>query len=341
MTTKNQALDKKAGLFLKAFWAALITLLIVGCGNPAAPKVYRVGLLSGAGVFNSTLEGFKETMTELGYIEGENITYDLQEANGDGATMQAISEKFVADGVDLIVTTTNAGAIAAQKATADSKTPVIFTIVLAPTQTGIVSDLREPGDNVTGVRNPLEDFIGKRIEFLHQMDPDIKRIWVPYNPQYVTVNVVLERLRKTAPLLNVELVETTVDSPEAIRAELEKLTQKDDIGIDAILVMPDLTVQTPAGWEAIVTFANEHEVPIAANTETQVDQGALFAYLSDNIETGQLAAPLADKVLRGSDPASIPVASAEPRLIINYQISQALGLTINESMLAQAIKIVR
>ena len=114
-----------------------------------------------------------------------------------------------------------------------------------------------------------------------------------------------------------------------------------DVGFDAIIIMPDLTVQLPPSWEAILAFANEHQIPITSNTLSQVEQGALFAYLSDNIETGQQAAPLAVKILRGSNPAEIPVASAEPHLVINFNAAQELGLNLEQGILAQASQIIR
>ena len=325
--------------FVTLIGVILGAILLTGCGALNAPESYSVGLLSGVDVFNTTLDGFKAEMAELGYVEGENITYDLQSAGGDAEAMKQISEKFVADGADLIVTTTNGAALAAQAATKDSGVPVVFTIVLAPQQTGVVSDLREPGANVTGVRNPLEDFIGKRVEILQRMDPNVKRIWVPFNPKYVTVNVVLERLRQVAPELGVELVETPVSSPEDVIAALE--ARPDAADIDAVVIMPDLTVQLADSWQAILAYAEENDLPIAANTLSQVHDGALFAYLSDNLETGQLAAPLADKILQGNDPATIPVATSEPHLIINFQTAQALGLTIEDGLLAQAIEVIR
>jgi putative ABC transport system substrate-binding protein len=322
-------------------WLILATILLSGCGVLNSAESYRVGLLSGVDVFNTTLDGFKDEMVELGYVEGENIVYDQKFAGGDATAMKQISEQFVADGADLIVTTTNGTALAARTATEGSGVPVVFTIVLAPQQTGVVHNLREPGANITGVRNPLEDFIGKRIEILIRLDPEVRRIWVPYNPKYVTVNVVLERLRQVAPALGVELVETPVNTPEDLLAALETRSGQAELDIDAIVIMPDLTVQLPQSWQAILDYAMKNRLPIAANTRGQVRDGALFAYLSDNVETGRLAAPLADKILQGNDPATIPVATSEPRLIINYQTSQTLSLTIDEGLLVQAIEVIR
>lgn len=341
MTHKASTHPVRANWLITTVIIVISSLLLLGCNAQEGPKIYRVGLLSGVDVFNSTLDGFKEGMAELGYTEGENIIYDFQAAGGDSAKMKEICQKFVDDGVDLIVTTTNAGALTARSVTKGTGIPVVFTIVLAPVETGVVENLRQPGGNVTGVRNPLEDFVGKRVEFLLQMAPDAKRLWVPYNPQYVTVETVLNQLRQVAPSLGLELVETPVASPEEVVAELEKRANADDVGFDAIIIMPDLTVQLPASWDAILAFANQHQIPISSNTLSQVEQGALFAYLSDNVESGQQAAPLADKILRGSAPAEIPVASAEPHLIVNFNVAQNLGLNIEQGLLAQASQIIR
>jgi len=338
-------LNKQSKWTSAAILLTLAGLLWSGCGaidrGRGESKVYRVGLLSGGDIFNTAIDGFKAEMAELDYIEGENIVFDFQAAGGDAERMRQISEQFVADGVDLIFTTTNNAALAARAATEGTGVAVVFTFVIAPVKTGVVDDLRQPGGNLTGVRNPLENFVGKRVEFLLRMDPDVRRIWAPYNPQYPTVEAVLDQLRQDAPSLGVELIETPVSTPSDVIAELEARADANDIGFDAILIFPDLTVQLPDSWEAILALADDHNLAIAANTPGQVYQGALFSYLSDNVETGRQAAPLADKILRGSHPSAIPIASSEPRLIINYQVAESLGLTIGEGLLAQAAEVIR
>ena len=240
----------------------------------------------------------------------------------------------------MILSTTNHAALSARAAGAGTDVPAVFTFVIAPVQAGVVDDLRQPGGNITGVRNPLDVFVGKRIEFALQMVPNMKRLWVPYNPNYSTVTAVLTQLRRDGAALGVELVETPVDTPADVIAALDEYTQA-EIDFDAIIIFPDMTVQIPDSWNAILSFAGEHNLPILANTPGQVEQGALFSYLSDNVATGEQAARLVHQILQGTVPADLPVETAEQFLTINLQTAQALGLDVPDAVLRQADTVIR
>jgi len=320
---------------------SLVGLLLAACVAVNTPKVYRVGFLSGSDTFKDANEGFKAGLTELGYIEGENISYDFQSADGDREKMEQIAEKFVADRVDLIFTTTTGAAQVAQAATAGTDIPVIFTIVSDPVGSGVVADLRQPGGNITGATRSLEGLISKRVIFLHQMAPDVKRLWVPYAQDYPNADFTLKAIRQASSPLEIELIETPVSTVEEVIAEIARRSETGDPGFDAIQIVPDPTIQSEASLAAIFTFASDHNLPVVANAPDQVRQGALLTYSDDNFDTGQLAAPLADKIFQGANPATIPVAFSEPHLYINYKTAQALGLTIDDSLLMQASEIVR
>lgn len=323
----------------KLIWLAALmmivvsSLLLTGCGG-AKSEVYRVGILAGADPFNATIDGFKAEMAELGYREGESISYDFQAAGGDQDRMNRIAEKFVTDEVDLILTTTTEAAKAAQTATAGTDIPIVFTIVLDPLADGLVNDLREPGGNITGVSRPLMGFMGRRVEYLHQVAPEVKRIWLLFQPDYLTTDVTLQTLHPVAQALGIELIETPIRTTDDLLAELNRCADTPDF--DAIMIMPDPVFQNAEMMEAIGSFANEHKLLLVGNTPGQVEQGAFFIYSDYNFQTGQLAAPLAEKILKGAEPATIPVAFAEPRLFINTQLAQTLGLEADESLLTLA-----
>ena len=117
----------------KGFWLAILILIVGGslllsaCGAKK-PKEYRVGILVGVDAFTPVADGFKAKMAELGYVEGENIVYDFQSAQADAAKMKEISEKFVADEVDLILAITNGAALTAKAATEGTDIPVVFAV---------------------------------------------------------------------------------------------------------------------------------------------------------------------------------------------------------------------
>ncbi len=332
----------------KAVWIILSGLLAVGmlilpaCVAAApSPQIYRIGILVGAKLFDGVIDGFKQQMADYGYIEGENIQYDIKRAHGDPDAMRAIADKFVADDVDLILTVTNGAALAARRATENTDVPVLFTFVLAPKQTGVVDNLRQPGGNLTGVRNPLEIFIGKRLEFLQKISPAHRRVWTPYDPNYPTEKTILTRLRKDAAILNITLIETPVQNPDDIATYLQTFSDNNPLPFDAIMMMPDLVVQSGNSWTVIKQFATSRKIPIIANTMQQVEDGALFGYFTENTNTGRAAARIAQQILSGVSPANLPVETADVFFIINMRAASALDIIMPPDILHQADTIIR
>lgn len=343
-------MDKKQKQIILAVVAIAIVAVgaffLLGSGgdeeteNGNEDKVYKVAILSGLPIFDTAIDALKAELAEQGYEEGENIEYIFVSANNDQAVMtQAIADFIEAD-VDVIVTTTNIAALTASRDTAGTDIPVVFMFVIAPVESGVVPSLSDIG-NVTGVRNPLEDFVGRRIELLKLINPDAVRIWAPYNPEYPNVAVVTTAINAVAPQLDVEIIETYVSSPEDVVAEVALLEEADEIPFDAIFIFPDLTVQAGASWPAILNFAKTHNLPILANTPQQVQEGALFSYLADNESTGVQAARLVYLILEGTDVKDLPIETAELSLMVNQGTADELGFTLSTEVLNQADIIVR
>jgi putative ABC transport system substrate-binding protein len=315
------------------------TLLLSGCGAPT-PKVYRMGILSGVDAFASIADGFKAKMTDLGYVEGKNVVYDVQKVNADPAGEKQALNKFVADKVDLVFVFPTDSAVAAKAATQGTDIPVVFAFANLE-GVDLVKSVREPGGNITGVRYPGPDLTLKRFEFLLELAPQVKRLWITFDANYPATKSSLEALRPVASAAGVTLVEVPVASVADIQADLQARAASGDIGMDAILIMPEVISQSPDGWAVISKFAAEHKVPIAGSAGFEADQGAVFSCIPDNVETGKLAAPLADKILKGTQAGTIPVVTPESRLRVNYKTAQALGLTVPEGLLRQANEVIR
>jgi putative ABC transport system substrate-binding protein len=317
----------------------VVSLLLSGCAAPA-PKVYRVGILSGVDAFASIADGFKAKMTELGYVEDKNIVYDMQKVNADPAGEKQALDKFVADKVDLIFVFPTDPAVAAKAATQGTGIPVVFAFANLE-GVDLVKSVREPGGNITGVRYPGPDLAVKRFEMLMQFAPQVKRLWITFDANYPATKSALEVLRPATSAAGVTLVEVPVASVADIQADLETRAKSGDIGMDAILIMPELLSQSPDGWAVISKFAAEHNLPIAGSAGFEADQGAIFSYIPDNVETGKLAAPLADKILKGTQAGTLPVVTPESQLRINYKLARQLGLIISEGLLNQATEVLR
>ena len=200
-------------------WVILITMLLSGCGSSQKTKEYKVGILIGLDFTAPIADGFKAGMAELGYIEGENIVYDVQMTNFDIPKYQTILKKFVADEVDLIVVTPTEATIEAKTITQGTDIPVVFSFAFTEGM-GIIDSVREPGGNITGVRFPGVDITVKRFEILRKIAPDAKRIWMPYQRGYPIVPPQLEALEPLAKAEGVTLIEFPADNAAEIQAEL-------------------------------------------------------------------------------------------------------------------------
>ncbi len=338
----NHHIQNNKGIWLVALiFIVVSSLLVSGCGAEE-PQVYRVGVLDGAESFSTTVDGFKAKMTGLGYVEGENIVYDVQSVGPDLADYQRITEKFVADEVDLIFAFPTEAATAAKAATQDTNIPVIFA--WAPTEgTGLVESVRQPGGNITGVRVSMADLLYKRLELLLELVPTAKRIWVPYDPKIAngSITPVVEAMRSIASDAGVTLIETQLTTFEDFEADLQALDTASDLDFEAIMLMPEPIVGSPDGWALMSEFAAKHNIPLAAQSESQVDTRAIFSFEPDNLQAGELAAILADKILRGTPAGTIPVVTIDGSLRVNYKAAQEIGLTVPDSILVQADEIIR
>lgn len=339
--TYSLRLHNLKGISLSYFLATVCILLLSGCGSQSTPQeVHRVGIISGVDAFAAAGEGLIAEMAEFGYIEGENITYDFQKINGDPAQEKEVVEKWVTDDVDLIFSFPTSSSLAAKAATIGTDIPVVFAITTLEGN-DLIESVREPGGNITGVRFPGPDLTVKRLEFLLDIVPQAKRILLLHNPNYTASVSALAELEIAAEVLAVELVVKQIIEIDSIKIALQNLEEDNDIGVDAILIMPEVVVQSPAGWQLVSTFATKHHLPIGGSADFTMKNGAIFSYIPDSFETGKLAAPLVVKVLNGTRAGTIPVLTPESRLRINYARAEELGLTVPEGLLSQATDIIR
>ena len=342
MSPKNSTTKQPWGIWLLFTWIVIISTLISGCAG-AKPTVYRVGVLSGLSAFSPALDGFKSKMTQLGYIEGENITYDVQSTEVDIDAYKAITKKFVEDKVDLIfVFPTEAAAIAKESAM-ETNIPVVFTLSFTDVaEINLINSVREPGGNITGVRFPSVDIASKRLQILLEMAPNAKRILVPYLKDYPNVPGQLNVIRPQAENAGIELIEFAAASPTDLQSELDKRAALDDIGIDAILLIAEPLGITPPFYTILGKFGYEHKIPIGGAIMTTDDgYDSIFGLLPNPSTTGEQAALLADKIFKGTPAGKIPVVTADSDLRINYKATQKLKITVPDGLFKQADEIIR
>ena len=338
-------IKKHSNIKLQNWWALVVCLIIVslvlsGCGSAQSSKVYHVGILNDGGNFSAIGDGFKAKMTALGYVEGQNIVYSMQNANADPNAEKSMAKLLVDAKVDLIMTFPAPPTTAAYEATKGTNIPVVFAYFQVE-DNGLVKSVRQPGGNMTGVRYPGTELMTRRIELLHEIAPQVKRVWIGYDKNGANVPVALAALRSAAAQTGITLVEVPATAKSELAADLAARAGSTDLGMDAILTMPDSFNTSPDGFAVLSKFAADHNLPLAGGLASQADQGALFINGTDFTSVGELAAPLADKILKGTQAGTIPLVSPEQTLVINYKVAQALGLTVPDGLLKLANKIIR
>ncbi|HSA83409.1 MAG TPA: ABC transporter substrate-binding protein [Patescibacteria group bacterium] len=302
-------------------------------------KVYRVGVLAGLNFFLGTIDGFKEGMETLGYVEGENIVYIIEKTPTPVGN-EAVIQKFVDQKVDLILTFPTEPSLEAKKVTEGTNIPVIFTNA-GLDGVNLIDSIQKPGANITGVQFPTADTAVQRLEIIHEIAPKAKNVWVTYLKDYPIVPEELRRLKPAAESMGITIIEVPATTLDDVKADLEKREKSASLGIDAIIFIPEPLTAAPEAYTLIGNFATKHKLPLGGTLFEDGVDGSLFGYTPDSVEVGKQAAILADKIFKGTPAGTIPVISAENYLVINYKVAQKNGLTISEALLSRARKIIR
>ena len=287
-------------------WALLlclvtVALLLNGCIGVKETTTYTIGVVNLAPAFDPILEGFKAGMEEAGYIEGQNIEYIYE---GPAANPDALNEVIAglkSKDVDLVLSFGTLATLRSKEGLEGTDIPIIFGPVTDPVASGIVTEILNPGGNITGIQtgNPTP----KRLEWLLNIAPNIKRVYVFHNPDDNSSIQALDALMDTGPILNVEFVIFEASTLEEIVDGLDKMPED----IDAIFVNASATFER--NINEFIAVADARKLPLAAPATANTRDGALTSFGHDNVPLGQQASRLADQILRGTKPTDLPVES--------------------------------
>ncbi len=343
MLDKNNSQSKSQKVWALLTWIIIPILLLSGCGGGQSSKVYRVGILSGFDFpGDSVADGFIAAMAELGYVEGENIIYDLQETHVvDMQGYQDITQKFVDDEVDLILSFPSEASLVAKQVAEGSGVPVVFSFAAGP----LYESIQAPGGDITGVRYPLIEIAKGHFEITMQLVPDAKKVLIPYFTDYPILPPQFEAIAPLAEAAGVTIVKAPVTSGDEMQAFFDNLLAEAAEGepdIDAIMYLVGPASTSPDIASVVAQFGAEYQIPITTGTILGPDDTWTITDVNVGFyNSGELAAPLADKIFQGVPAGTIPVVSPEPYLHINFTAAQEFGLTVPEGLLKQADEIIR
>jgi putative ABC transport system substrate-binding protein len=312
-----------------------VVLLAVGVTAEAQQpkKVARIGFLSSAASPGTPYESFRQGLRDLGYVEGQNIAIEYRSGEGIPRLTELATE-LVELKVDLIVAQGQA-AIAAK--TAARAVPVVFGMSGDPVDAGLIDGLARPGGNMTGTTFLAFELVGKRLELLKEAVPKISRVAVMAYPGHPGEERELKETQLAAQALKTVLHYFSVTNPTDIDKAFGVIAKEHT---DAILAFPDPI--TMAHRTQIAEFAVRRRLPSVFGWKDYVEAGGLMSYGPILAESWRRVAVYVDKILRGTKPADLPVERpAKFEFVINLKTAKQIGLTIPQSVLFRADKVIK
>ena len=303
-----------------------------------AGKVYRIGLLDYSApdpARQAWWNAFRQRMRELGYVEGQNVSFESRWGQGDTDRVSKLASELVDLKVDLVVTGGISAAIAAKRAT--STIPIVMATGSDPVGVGLVTSLRQPGGNVTGMTSINSELAGKRLDLLRTVAPRASRIAILWDERDAGSRLGVDGTEAAAKSTGLIIQRVPVDSAAGLEAAVATVVR----GRAGALIIVS-TARLFSYRKRIAELAVKHRLPTVAGSREYAEAGGLASYGADFPDLFRRAAVYIDKILKGAKPSDLPVEQPTKfELVINLKTAKALGLTIPQSLLGRADEVIQ
>src|SRR4029450_4069331 len=327
----------KKNIFGFAPGAMLLALSVLAEAQQATKKIPRVGFLSlnPVTVQKDRLEAFREALRKLGYVEGENINIEYRYADNKPERMPGLVADLVTLNVDVIVTTGGSAPRPAKDAT--TAIPIVMMSDNDPVGSGFVTSLARPGGNITGLTNISGDLGDKRLELLKEIVPRLSRVAVFRDLTNVTEGIGVDEIEPTARVLKIQTQRFELAKVEDFDSQFQAIMKWRPGGL-MIAGGPLMNEHR----KRLIEFAARNNPPAMYNRAEFVEAGGLVSYATNFIDLTRRAATYVDKILKGTKPADLPVEQPTKfEFVINLKTAKALNLTIPQSVLFRADKVIK
>jgi putative ABC transport system substrate-binding protein len=305
---------------------------LTASAQQAGPKVVTIGILAIEPW--PPIDTFRQTLDDLGYIEGKNVRFEYRYSKGHNEQLPELANDLVGLNVDVILTWGTDAVLAAKQAT--TTIPVVMGVIGDPLGTGIVANLARPGGNVTGCALRAAELEAKRLQLLKEAVPRLSRVAILFNPTNHYMPLALQSVQKGAQVLHVSLAVYEVYDTTTLDAAFVTLTKDRP---DGFLVPADTFLVSQRS--RIAQFAIENKLPSVYTFREYIEAGGLIAYTPNYNDLFRRAAIYVDKILKGAKPGDLPIEQPrEFHLFINLKTARALGLTVPPRLLAGADEVI-
>ena len=307
----------KTFAFTTAILFSAVTLAACSNNTKSSSDEVSIGIIQYAEheALSASREGFLEALEEAGYKEGENLTVDYQNAQGDQANLQTMVDQLAGENdVNFAIATPAAQALL----NVDTETPSVFTAVTDPVSAGLVESLEKPAGNMTGSIDATD--VKGQIEMLLKVVPDAETVGIFYNSSEVNSEVQAKEAKTALEKAGLKVVVKTVTTTNDVQQVMTSLAGQ----VDAIYLPTDNTVASTAS--TIGDILMEKKVP-AIGSDAAVIDAALFTYGVDYHGIGVQAGELAVKLLKGKKPTDLAVQTPEAAsIVVNEKMAKAVGI---------------
>jgi len=313
---------------------APLTVLAQG----SKPNVPRIGYLEASMPQNGTsafLEDFRQGLRDLGYVEGKNVRLEIRWGEGKLERLPALADELVRLRVDVIVAVNSPSVVAAKQAT--RTVPIVMPVSSDPVGDGLVASLARPGGNITGLSVMSSELGQKRLQLLKQSFSQLSRpVAVLWNPDYVGMEARFRQAQGGASAAGMGVRSVEVRNSGELERELASMDHERP---DALLILADPL--TTSERLRIVEFAAAERLPAMYETSRFVEAGGLMSYGPNVDQIVRRAATYVDKILKGAKPGDLAIEQpATFELVINLKSAKAQGITIPQSILLQADRVI-
>ena len=302
-------------------------------------KIPRIGYVSGTGDATNRgpyVDALRQGLRDLGYVEGKNFVIEYRGAEGKPDRTPSLVTELVQLKVDVLVVPTALSILAAKQAT--KTIPIVMVTQVDPVATGLVDSLAHPGGNITGLATLQRELGGKRLELLKEVVPGLARVGILRDAEGPVSAIGLKDYEAAARALKIRAQSLDVRGPNP---DLETAFRRAVKGrVNAVVTITNNPLFRNS--KRIADLALKNRLPSMYEGSTWVDAGGLMSYSANDLELFRRAATYVDKILKGTKTADLPIEQPTKfEFVINLKTAKALNLTIPQSVLFRADKVIK
>ncbi len=311
---------------------AFITALMITPLSSFAEKSVAITQIVEHPALDAVRKGVKDELAAKGFVEGKNLNWTYESAQGNSTTAAQIAKKFAGDSPDVIVAIATPSAQTVAAAARNSS--IVFSAVTDPVGAKLIKNMKKPGANITGVTDLTP--IDKHMALVKRVTPNAKSVGVIYNPGEANSVTLVSLVHKFAPQHGLKVVEAGATKSSEVLAAARSLVGK----VDVIYVPTDNTVIS--AFTAVLKVAYAAKIPVVAGDTDSVKQGAVAALGFNYYDIGRQTGKIVVKVLNGANPGDIAVEGVDKmELFVNPKSAKKMGVTLSDSLIAEAKEVIK